>query len=128
MKRLFGIIIAVFAAQTAAAEDLTYHCKVKGREGWIAPEYYFRIDPEANKAKVVSNYHDWMDANLNTRRNDIYQMSWKVTLPSSDGQAVRMRYQANLDQAKNKIKVRGSFGNVSASNKPYGTGNCALVK
>lgn len=122
------LFAAVFAAQSAAAEELTYHCKVKGRDGWIAPEYYFRLDPDAGKAQVVNRYHDWTDADLKSRKNTTYQLTWRVALPSSQGQAIRMRYQANLDQSKNTIKVRGTFGNVSASNKPYGTGNCVVVK
>ncbi|WP_170325349.1 hypothetical protein [Ruegeria arenilitoris] len=128
MKRFLVFLVAAFAAQSAAAEELTYHCKVKGRDGWIAPEYYFRLDPETGKAQVINGYHDWTDADLITRKNSTYQMTWRVTLQSSQGQAIRMRYQANLNQDNNKVKVRGTFGNVSASNKPYGTGNCAIVE
>lgn len=127
MKRFLTLLISTFIAQTAAAEELTYHCKVKGRDGWIAPDYYFRLDPETGKAQVINGYHDWTDAELKARKNSTLQMTWRVTLPSSQGQAIRMRYQANLNQNKKTVKVRGTFGNISASNKPYGTGNCVVV-
>lgn len=127
LRFLMFAAASVFA-QAALADGTTYHCKVKGRDGWIAPEYQFRIDPSTQTAQVVSGYHDWMDASLSVRGNDTYRVIWNVTLQSSEGQDIRMRYQANLDPAKNKIKVRGSFVNVSAANKPYGTGNCAIVK
>ncbi|WP_170338474.1 hypothetical protein [Ruegeria arenilitoris] len=127
--RLILFLAAVLTAQAAAASPTAYKCTItkKDSHGWVAPEYAFQIDPEAGTAQAASNYHDWTNAQLRDRGAKGYRMIWNVTLKSTEGQAIRMRYQAN-SATDGGLKVSGSFVNVGASNKPYGTGRCEVVK
>ncbi|MBO9444624.1 hypothetical protein [Ruegeria sp. R14_0] len=125
---LAAVAAVILSTQSALAGTVEYKCEITRPDshGWIAPEYYFQVDTDTRAAKVVSRHHDWTSAKLKVKNNGQYRMLWNVSLRSSEGQSLRMKYQANLDPEQNTVKVRASFGTVSASNKPYGSGVCSV--
>ncbi|MDA7963337.1 hypothetical protein [Ruegeria sp.] len=122
------LIAGIIGIQAAAASTATYECKITKESGlgWVPPDYSFQINTAGRDAKVHSNYHDWTDAKYKLRNDGEYRILWNVTLRASDGQNLRMKYQANLDTKQNTVRIRASFANTSASNKPFGTGSCVL--
>ncbi|CUH48822.1 hypothetical protein [Ruegeria atlantica] len=125
---LTAIAAMTVSAQSVLAGTVEYKCEITKPDGhgWIAPEYNFQVDTDTREAKVVSCHHDWTSAQLKVKKSGEYRMFWNVTLRSSEGQNLRMKYQANLNSAKNTVKVRASFAHTSAANKPYGSGVCSV--
>ncbi|WP_037310076.1 hypothetical protein [Ruegeria halocynthiae] len=129
MKKIILACVAALSVQTAWADTVEYKCNITKPDshGWIAPEYHFQIDADTGQAKVVSGHHDWTKAKLKVKKGNEYRVLWNVTLRSSEGQNLRMKYQANFDAAKTTVRVRASFSHINASNKPYGSGVCSVV-
>ena len=126
----FGIAaLTMFLANTAVAETVIYSCKMTKQDSynWIAPEYAFRVDTETGAAQAISGHHDWTDATLKVKSDNKLRILWNVSLPTSQGQDIRMKYQANLDAGKKTVRVRASFATLSAANRPFGVGNCKIV-
>ena len=121
---------AVLFTQAAWADTANYKCEITKTDshGWIAPDYYFQIDSASGDAKALSGHHDWTEAKLKVLRDGGYRLFWNVTLRSSTGYKLRMKYQANLDAEKSAVRIRASFANINASNKPFGTGVCNIFQ
>ncbi len=130
MKRLLPIAVAALLAQTAAAETVTYHCKMTKQDahGWIAPEYAFRIDPAASSAMAATSYQDWAKAKFKDRGAKGYRIIWNLDQKMVAGGNVRVRYQANLKTTDNTVAVRMAFVQGNFANKPFGVGTCSTVK
>ncbi|UUV04936.1 MULTISPECIES: hypothetical protein [Ruegeria] len=130
MKRLFLIVAAAVLAQTAAAETVTYHCKMTKQDahGWIAPEYAFQIDPAATSAMAATSYQDWAKAKFKNRGAKGYRIIWNLDQKMAAGGNVRVRYQANLKPSDNTVAVRMAFVQGNFANKPFGVGTCSTVK
>ncbi|SDW25154.1 hypothetical protein SAMN05444358_101322 [Ruegeria halocynthiae] len=127
MKRFLLTIAAAFFAQTAAAENITYVCKMTKQDshGWIAPEYAFKVDPESDSAKVADR-PEWIETRFKNRGSKGYRMVWHKNARLSAGGNARVRYQAYLNPKGNVVKVRMSFANMNAANKPHGVGTCRV--
>ncbi len=128
MKHLTFALFAFIGTQVAAAESINYVCKMTKQDshGWIAPEYAFRIDPDATSAMAASSYQDWAKAQFKNRGSKGYRLVWNLDETMAAGGNVRVRHQANLDPSDNSVKVRMAFLHGNFANKPYGVGSCSL--
>jgi hypothetical protein len=129
MKRLILAGVATLFASAALAETITYNCKMTKRDegGWVAPEYFFRIDAENGTASIADN-PEWIGVKFKDRGNKGYRLVWNRMARATAGGNLSVRYQANLNPADNSVKVRMAFINVNAANKPYGVGTCTAQK
>ncbi|NOD62914.1 MULTISPECIES: hypothetical protein [unclassified Ruegeria] len=128
MKRFLLTIAALAFAQTAAAETVTYVCKMTKQDahGWIAPEYGFKIDTAQASAQAASSYQEWEAAQFKDRGAKGYRVVWNLDQTMAAGGNVRVRYQANLKPSDKSVTVRMAFLHGNFANKPFGVGTCSV--
>ncbi|MEM7441659.1 MAG: hypothetical protein AAF393_18935 [Pseudomonadota bacterium] len=128
--RMLLAALATVAAQSAHANNTIYDCQMNSREnhGWISQRYVFDIDVADMTATVASGHFEPMGAKVKRNNSGQYKLSWGVSLKTSAGHKIRLRYNAKINPDTNAVEIRGRIVNTNAANKPVGFGSCKIHK
>lgn len=139
-RKLLAVGLSVLAA-AAQAEVVNYKCELHSIEarGWIPPEVWLSVDAENKRARAydgairASNELAGIspqtpaDTKFKVIRSGEYRLSWHLTLQAKVSGSYRVAYTATFDPNTSNLKLRASFPQANASNRPSGSGACKPV-
>ncbi|MFZ7093413.1 hypothetical protein [Primorskyibacter sp. 2E233] len=122
-------LVCALTGTAAQAGDLDLTCKMdRTKRDWVMPQFSLYQRPNGTIQILdgaIYKHNDKKPVDVKVRKNtaDEFDFTWRITLPSMQGNQIKLKYRAVLKKATGAVSVTAFL--LERNQRSFARGNCA---